>query len=55
MFRKYYTFNVINANGISIGSRVIRLGFWHSPLSAMTFALSGISDDKSVVNFKRIR
>ena len=54
MIKKYYTFNVIDENGAYVGSKVIGLLFWHSPVSAMRFAVSTISKGRSITDFKRI-
>lgn len=51
---KYYTYNV-TYSGQYVGSRVLRVWAWVSPLAAMVMATETLTFDKAVVDFKRIK
>lgn len=55
MLFKYYTYNVILDGEGLIGSRVIRVLFFQSPIFAMRLAFKDLEDCKAIADFKRVK
>lgn len=54
MWFKYFTCEVVDGHGVVIGSRTIGVPFWKSPISAHNAILEAITQDKSIINLRRI-
>ena len=51
---KYYSFNVY-LNGYIVGSRVVRVYSFRTPIYAMEVSMKLIDSDKAITDFKRIK
>ncbi len=55
MLFKYYTCNVILEGVGVVGSRIVKVMFFRSPIYAVGVVLNELDSDKTVIDFKRIK
>lgn len=55
MIVKNYSCEVIDSNGVIIGSRICQIMIWSSAKVAYDMLLTTCSDDKMIVNFRRVK
>ena len=52
---KYYSYNLIDLRCDVVGSRVLRVWFYKSPIDAMNMAVKITPENKYIIDFKRIK
>lgn len=56
MLSKYYSYNFVDGHGVKVGSYVIEVWFWQTPLKAIDLAKNlKPSNNVYITDFKRIK